>query len=67
SLMHKLMQHQQADRPTPRQLRPDVPEQLDAVVGRMMARLPEERYAIPLLVAGALRHFTRAAGDLSSR
>lgn len=57
SLMQKLMQHQDAERPHVRELRPDVPEELAVVVQRMMARCPEERYAIPLLTAGALRHF----------
>jgi serine/threonine protein kinase len=57
SLMQKLLQHQDAERPAIREARPDVPEALAVVVQRMMARRPEERYAIPLLVAGALRHF----------
>jgi serine/threonine-protein kinase len=57
SLMQKLMQHQDAERPLVRDARPDVPEELAGVVQRMMARRPEERYAIPLLVVGALRHF----------
>jgi hypothetical protein len=38
-------------------VRADVPEELAAVVQRMMARRPEDRYAIPLLVVGALRQF----------
>ncbi len=58
SLMQKLLQHQDAERPQVREVRPDVPEELAVVVQRMMARRAEERYAIPLLVAGALRHFT---------
>jgi hypothetical protein len=33
----------------------------DYVVQRMMAQRPEERYAIPVLVAGALRHFAAGA------
>jgi serine/threonine protein kinase len=57
SLMQKLVQHQQAERPLVRNARPDVPEELEAVLQRMMARQPEERYAVPLLVAGVLRHF----------
>ncbi len=65
SLMQKLLQHQQAERPSVRAVRPDVPEDLDAVVQRMMAKRPEERYAIPLLVAGALRHFvTGSSGSI---
>lgn len=61
SLMQKLLLHQNAARPQLRAIRPDVPEELDAVVRRMMARLPEDRFAIPLLAAGALRPFTAAA------
>ncbi len=61
SLMQKLLQHQDAERPKVRGVRPDVPEELAAVVLRMMARQPEERYPIPLLVAGALRHFAHGA------
>ncbi|MGH7173874.1 MAG: serine/threonine-protein kinase [Gemmataceae bacterium] len=61
SLMQKLLQHQDADRPQLHTVRPDVPEELAVVVQRMMARRPEERYAIPLLVAGALRQFAAGA------
>jgi len=60
SLMQKLIQHQTADRPQVREARPDVPEELAAVLQRMMARHPEERYTIPLLAARALRHFAAA-------
>jgi serine/threonine protein kinase len=66
SLMQKLLQHQDAERPHVRKIRPDVPEELAAVVQRMMARCPEERYAIPLLAAGALRPFSAAATRPSS-
>lgn len=66
SLMQKLLQHQEAERPHLREVRPDVPEELAAVVQRMMARQPEERYAIPLLAAGALRPFAIAATRPSS-
>jgi serine/threonine-protein kinase len=59
--MQKLLQHQAAERPQVRESRPDVPEELAAIVRRMMAREPEERYTIPLLAASALRHFAAAA------
>jgi serine/threonine-protein kinase len=61
SLMQKLLQHQDAERPQVREVRPDVPEELAVVVQRMMARCPEERFTIPLLVAAALRHFAAGA------
>ena len=67
SLMQKLMQHQEAERPQVRVVRPDVPEELAAIVQRMMACRPEERYAIPLLVVGALRHFGNNAVSRAPR
>jgi serine/threonine-protein kinase len=57
SLMQKLLQHRDAERPHMREVRADVPEELAAIVKRMMARLPEDRYAIPMLAAAALRPF----------
>jgi serine/threonine protein kinase len=66
SLMQKLLQHQDAERPHLCKVRPDVPEELAAIVQRMMARRAEERYAIPLLVAGALRPFAAVATRSSS-
>jgi serine/threonine-protein kinase len=66
SLMQKLLQHRDAERPLMGDVRPDVPEELAAVVQRMMARQPEERYAIPLLVVGALRQFKYDDGEKNS-
>jgi serine/threonine protein kinase len=44
--------------PTPLlELRPDIPERLAAVVDRMMAKLPENRYATPADVIEALKPF----------
>jgi serine/threonine-protein kinase len=62
SLMQKLLQHQEAERPQVRDFRPDVPEDLAALIQRMMARQPEERVAIPLLVAAALRRHINGSG-----
>ncbi len=42
-------------------LRPDAPPELSALIGRMMAKTPEERYASAADVADALARFTRAA------
>jgi serine/threonine-protein kinase len=61
SLMQKLLQHQEAERPRVQDVRADVPADLAAVVERMMARRPEERYPIPLLAAAALRRFCPGA------
>jgi serine/threonine-protein kinase len=57
SLMQKLMQHQEVEAQPLCQARPDVPEELAAVVQRMMAKKPEYRYQIPLLVVAPLRRF----------
>jgi hypothetical protein len=57
------MQHQDAERPQVRDLRPDVPEGLAAIVQRMMAKRPEDRYQIPLLVAAPLRQFISGGGS----
>jgi serine/threonine-protein kinase len=54
-LMQKLLQHQE-EPPTPiQQLRPEVPDDLAATLHRMLAKKPEERFQIPLLVVAALR------------
>jgi CheY-like chemotaxis protein len=48
--------------PTPlRELRPEIPERLAAVIDRMMAKLPETRYGTPADVIEALKPF--AASD----
>jgi hypothetical protein len=43
--------------PSVRAVRPDVPEQLDAVVCRLLAKDPAERYATPAALREALRPF----------
>jgi hypothetical protein len=51
------------DAPVPlSQLRPDLPKELAALVGRMMARRPEDRYQTPADVAAALAPFTGVPG-----
>ena len=48
----------QRERPTPlRQLRPDLPPELEAVAARMLAHEPGQRYATPLAVLAALAPF----------
>jgi serine/threonine protein kinase len=67
SLMQKLMQHRDEPPPSVQAKRPDVGDELNAVVLRMMAKQPEKRFQIPLLVAAALRRFCSAtAGGLAS-
>ncbi len=57
SLMEKLMRHQQGPPPPLSALRPDVPEELEQIVHKMMAKDPAERFQIPLLVVAPLRKF----------
>jgi serine/threonine-protein kinase len=62
SLMQKLMQHREAEPPSVRHVRPDVPADLDALIQRMMAKRPEDRFPIPLMVVAPLRRFTATLG-----
>ena len=57
SLMQKLMKHQDEPPPSVQAQRPDVGDELNAVLLRMMAKQPAKRYQIPLLAAAALRRF----------
>jgi serine/threonine-protein kinase len=57
SLMQKLLQHQEAEPPSVRRLRPDVPEELDGIIRKMLAKAPLDRFQIPLLVVAPLRRF----------
>lgn len=55
--MQQMWAHSQAPRPPIRDLRPDVPEAIAAVVERMLAKNADERYATPGEVAEALLPF----------
>jgi serine/threonine-protein kinase len=57
TLMQKLMHHQQSPPPELRTMRPDVPEELEQIIYKMMAKDPAERFQIPLLVVSPLRKF----------
>src|SRR5262249_47781079 len=61
SLMQKLLQHQQEPPPDVRAERPDVPEDLARILQRMMAKSPEDRFQIPLLLVAPLRHYCPGA------
>jgi serine/threonine protein kinase len=67
SLMQKLHQHQEAEPVNLRLLRPDVPEELEGLISRMLAKRPEDRPQIPLLVVTPLRRFCAAAGGVAGR
>jgi eukaryotic-like serine/threonine-protein kinase len=59
SLMQKLIQHQRAEPAPVESLNPEVPPALAALVRRMMAKNPEERFQTPAAVALALAPFVR--------
>ena len=67
SLMQKLHQHQEADPPSLRLIRSDVPEELDELILRLLAKRPDDRPQIPLLVVTPLRRFCTAAGGMVGR
>ncbi|OAI54362.1 hypothetical protein AYO44_03580 [Planctomycetaceae bacterium SCGC AG-212-F19] len=50
----KLMRHQQAEPPDLKERRPDVPDGLIPIIGRMLAKKPADRYQTPGEVAAAL-------------
>src|SRR5262249_21693476 len=54
SIALKLAQHQAKPAPLLHERCPEVPEELSAVVAKMMAKKPEERYATPADVVTAL-------------
>jgi serine/threonine protein kinase len=54
TLAEKLVKHQQAEPPALEQFRKDLPGALPAVVRKMLAKRPEDRYQTPADVAAAL-------------
>jgi serine/threonine-protein kinase len=63
SLAELLMKHQSEATPSIRTMRPDVPEDLDAFMQRMMAKKPDDRPATPAEVAEALTPFARGEAN----
>jgi serine/threonine-protein kinase len=69
SVMQKILAHQQSQPPSVLHVRPDVPRELDALIHKMLAKDPRDRFAIPLLVVTALRRFmmtAKAAGPAAA-
>ena len=60
--MQTLMAHAESMPPPVNELRPEVPKDLAAVVERMMAKNPANRYQTPAEVAQALAPFIRKSG-----
>jgi len=57
----KELAHAEAERPSARAARPEVPPEVDAAVRRMMARAPADRFQTPSEVAEALAPFAGGA------
>jgi serine/threonine protein kinase len=59
TLMQKILRHQQEE-PTPlAELRPDLPAGLPAIIRRLMAKRPEDRFQTPAALALALAPYCR--------
>ncbi|MBY0229413.1 MAG: serine/threonine protein kinase, partial [Gemmataceae bacterium] len=67
SVMQKIVQHQEAPPPSLKHLRPDVPDELDGLVQRMLAKRPEDRPPIPLLVVAPLRKLAYAYAGIAAK
>jgi eukaryotic-like serine/threonine-protein kinase len=66
-LRQKLEAKQEEDPPALHQLRPDVPPEFAAVVARMMARDPAERYPLPATAIAALHPWASPGPDFPGR
>src|SRR5262249_13954370 len=66
SLMQKILQHQQEEPPPIHTVRTDVPDEVAAILQKMLAKQPEARYQIPLAVSVPLRRFCQA-GSFTGR
>ena len=61
TVLQKLLAHQSEPAPDVRELRPDVPDMLAAVLATMLAKRPEDRFQTPLDLSAALASLHRAA------
>lgn len=59
SLLQKLLKHREAPPPSIQEKRAEVPATLSAVLNKMLAKKPEDRYRTPASVAAALASFCR--------
>ncbi len=60
TLVKLVLAHIEKEAPPLHEVRPDVPEELSAVVAKMLAKAPAERYQEPKEVAAALAPFSRS-------
>ncbi len=65
TLAQKLMKHQAAPPQSPRQLRPELPAELDPIFFKMLDKLPDDRYQTPIEVARAMAAFVGGAAPVS--
>jgi serine/threonine protein kinase len=63
TLMQKILKHQQAAPPAIEAFRDDVPPAVSALLQRMLAKWPEERFQTPAALAMALMPFLRATSQ----
>jgi tRNA A-37 threonylcarbamoyl transferase component Bud32 len=56
----KILAHRERPMPSIRAVRPEVPKELEAILARLLAKKPEDRYQTPGEVADALEPFTQA-------
>ncbi len=67
SLIDKLLAHTEDAPPSIRELRPDVPEGLAAVLEKLLAKKPGDRYETAADLAVALQPFLRGGNDAEAR
>jgi serine/threonine-protein kinase len=67
TVMQKVLQHQNAEPPPVDCLMPEVPPAVAAIVRRMMAKKPEDRFQTPAAVALGLKPYCRAESTTSRR
>lgn len=61
-VLQKLLLHQHEPPPDVREMRPDVPEALVAILAKMLAKRPEDRFQTPRELSAALMVVAHAAG-----
>jgi eukaryotic-like serine/threonine-protein kinase len=64
TLMQKILKHQQDEPPPVESFRGDVPPAVAVLLGRMLAKNPDDRYQTPAAVAMALMPCTRPSGQV---
>ena len=62
TMLQKLLQHQADQPPDLRQFRPELPEDVNRILRKMLAKDPRHRYASPLDLVNDLLWVARAAG-----